>query len=38
MGILPYLSGTVVADTTIKTYKDDLAGKRTFKFDFNKNE
>lgn len=36
MGILPELSEKVTADTTIKTYKDSLIGKKTFKFDFEK--
>ena len=38
MGILPELSEKITADTTIKTYKDSLIGKQTFKFDFEKNE
>lgn len=38
MGILPKASENIASDTTIKTYKDNLLGKRTFKFDFDKNE
>lgn len=36
MGILPQSSE--IKDTTINTYKDNLIGKRTFKFNFEKNE
>ncbi len=32
MGILPELSEKITADTTIKTYKDSLIGKQTFKY------
>ena len=38
MGILPELSEKITADTTIKTYKDSLIAKQTFKFDFEKKE
>lgn len=38
MGILPQSSENIATDTTIKTYKDSLIGKKTFKFDFEKNE
>lgn len=36
MGILPQSSE--ISNTTVKTYKDSLLGKYTFKFDFEKNE
>lgn len=36
MGILPQSSE--ISSTTIKTYKDTLQGKHTFKFDFENNE
>lgn len=38
MGILPELSEKIKINTTIKTYKDSLIGKKTFQFDFEKNE
>ncbi len=38
MGILPRASENISSDVTIKTYKDNLIGKRTFQFDFDKNE
>ncbi len=38
MGILPELSEKIMSDMTIKTYKDSIIGKKTFQFDFEKNE
>lgn len=38
MGILPKLMNKATIDTTITTYKSSLIGKKTFKFDFEKNE
>ena len=38
MGILPELSKQARVNTAIKTYKDSLIGKKTFQFDFKKNE
>lgn len=38
MGILPLSVGQIDSGTTIKTYKDNILGKRTYKFDFEKNE
>lgn len=38
MGILPLSAGQIDSGTTIKTYKDNILGKHTYKFDFEKNE
>lgn len=38
MGILPLSAKQVDSSITIKTYKDDILRKRTFRFDFEKNE
>ncbi len=38
MGILPLSTKQIDSSVTIKTHKDDILGKRTFRFDFEKNE
>lgn len=38
MGILPSIINQIDSKATIQTYQDNLLGKRTFQFDFDKNE